>query len=62
VIKNCVEFLKPTPVLVGAGVHSEEDIRIATSLGAVGVLLATDVVKSNDPKAELLKLAGGFSV
>jgi len=29
-------------------------------LGAVGVAVATDIVKAEDPKKELLELVGGF--
>ncbi|MBI5358718.1 triose-phosphate isomerase [Candidatus Amesbacteria bacterium] len=45
------------PVLIGAGIHSPEDIKIGLKLGAKGFLLATDVVKAVDPEKELRKLA-----
>lgn len=48
------------PVLIGAGIHSPEDIRIGLKLGAKGFLLATDVVKAEDPYHELLELARAF--
>lgn len=48
------------PVLIGAGIHSPEDIRIGLKLGAKGFLLATDVVKAVDPYHELLELAKAF--
>ncbi len=48
------------PVLVGAGVHSPEDIKIALKLGARGVLLASDVVLSEGPEKELRELALAF--
>jgi triosephosphate isomerase len=48
------------PLIVGAGIHSQEDVRKSIELGAVGVGLATDVVKAEDPKKELLDLADGF--
>jgi triosephosphate isomerase (TIM) len=50
------------PVLIGAGVHSREDIRTGLSLGAKGVLLATDVVLAEDPETELRELAQAFEV
>lgn len=48
------------PVLIGAGIHSPEDIQIGLKLGAVGFLLATDVVKAEDPEKELRELAEAF--
>lgn len=49
-----------TPLIVGAGIKSQEDIRISMRLGAVGVAVASDVVKSQDPRKELLELLQGF--
>lgn len=60
IIKDFVKEIKNIPILVGAGVHSQEDVRIAIKLGTVGILVATDVVLAKDPKQELLDLAGGF--
>jgi len=48
------------PLIVGAGIHSQEDIRKSLSLGAVGFAVATDIVKAEDPKKELLDLVEGF--
>lgn len=48
------------PLLVGAGVHSKDDVKRSLELGAMGVLLATDIVKAEDPKKELLDLLEGF--
>ncbi|KKS32714.1 MAG: Triosephosphate isomerase [Candidatus Amesbacteria bacterium GW2011_GWA2_42_12] len=48
------------PVLVGAGVHSAEDVKIALKMGAKGILVATDVVKASDPEKELRELAEAF--
>jgi len=61
IIRKMAELF-PGRLIVGAGVHSKEDVRIALSLGASGVLLATDVVKSKDPEKDLRELAEGFSV
>lgn len=41
------------PLLVGAGIKNGEDVRIALELGAVGVLVASGVVKAKDPGAVL---------
>lgn len=48
------------PLIVGAGIHSQEDIRKGLSLGAVGFAVATNIVKAPDPKSSLLELIGGY--
>jgi triosephosphate isomerase len=48
------------PLIVGAGVSSMEDVKKSLELGAVGVAVATAVVKATDPKAKLLELTEGF--
>lgn len=48
------------PLIVGAGIHSQADIRKSLSLGAIGFAVATDIVKATDPKKELLDLVEGF--
>ncbi len=48
------------PLVVGAGIHSQEDIRKSLSLGAVGFAVATDIVKAVDPRKELMDLVEGF--
>lgn len=48
------------PLIVGAGIHSQEDIRKSLSLGAVGFAIATNIVKAADPKAALLELIEGY--
>lgn len=60
VIKDFVKEIKQIPVLVGAGVHSQKDVKAALKLGAKGILVATDVVLAENPEKELLDLAGGF--
>lgn len=50
-----------TPLIVGAGINSQLDVRKSLELGAVGVAVATDVVKATDPKAELTDLTQGFT-
>lgn len=46
-------------VLCGAGVSIGEDVRIALELGAEGILIASAVVKADDPKEKMLELAEG---
>jgi triosephosphate isomerase len=55
-----VARLSGEPLIVGAGVSSMEDIKKSLELGAVGVAIATAVVKSPDPKAKLIELVEGF--
>jgi triosephosphate isomerase len=45
-------------VLCGAGVKTAGDISAALDLGAVGVLLASGVVKADEPETVLRELAG----
>jgi len=58
VIKKAVKLTK-IKVLVGAGVNSHEDLRTALRLGAVGVLVASDIVKARNPRKELVELVTG---
>jgi len=46
-------------VLCGAGISTSRDVRAAIELGAEGVLLASGVVKAEDPKQVLRDLASG---
>jgi triosephosphate isomerase len=48
------------PLIVGAGIHSMDDVKRSLELGAVGVAVATDIVKAVDPKKELFDLVEGF--
>jgi len=60
IISDFVAKIKEVPVLVGAGVHQKEDVQKALGLGVKGVLVSSDIVLSENPKQELLNLAGGF--
>ena len=61
IVKDTVEALKRiapnVKVLTGAGVKTREDVKMALELGTYGVLLASGVVKAEDPKKVLLSLA-----
>ncbi|KXA91523.1 triosephosphate isomerase [candidate division MSBL1 archaeon SCGC-AAA259D18] len=46
-------------VLCGAGVSIGEDVKIALELGSEGILIASAVVKADDPKKAMLNLANG---
>jgi triosephosphate isomerase len=60
VIKDFVTEIKNIPVLVGAGIRSQQDVKRGIELGAVGILVSSDIILAQDPKKELLDLAGGF--
>ena len=64
IVQDTVDAVKAVDskvkVLCGAGVKTGEDVRKAIELGAEGVLLASGVVKSKDPKATLLDLVSGI--
>jgi triosephosphate isomerase len=53
-VKHVNERIK---VLCGAGVTNGDDVIIAQKLGADGILVASGVVKANNPEAALLDLA-----
>lgn len=60
IVENTVEAVKEVnksiSVLCGAGIKNGEDVKAAIELGADGVLLASGVVKSKDPKSTILDL------
>jgi triosephosphate isomerase len=60
IIEKTVESVKSVngaiSVLCGAGIKTGEDVRKAIELGTSGVLLASGVVKSKDPRAALIDL------
>jgi triosephosphate isomerase len=47
-------------VIVGAGVHNADDVRTAIKLGAIGVLVASAVTKSDNPEKVLNDLVNGL--
>ncbi|OWT33891.1 triose-phosphate isomerase [Methanobrevibacter sp. 87.7] len=60
VVKGTVDKVKSinkdVKVLCGAGISTGEDMRSAIDLGAEGVLLASGIVKAEDPRNALLDL------
>lgn len=60
IIEKSVKLIGEGKVLVGAGVKNGEDVGIALSLGASGVLLASGVTKSDDPYGVLMDLVAGL--
>lgn len=62
IIADFVKEITGIPILVGAGIHKQEDVKKALELGAKGVLVSHAVVEAQDPKNVLLELAGGFTL
>ncbi len=60
VVSDAVESASPTPLLVGAGVNSAEDISRGLELGARGVLVSSSIVKAKDPAEAFKGIAQGF--
>lgn len=60
IIERAVQLVGEGKVLVGAGIRDPEDVTIALSLGAVGVLLASGVTKASDPYLVLQGLVSGL--
>ena len=64
IISDTVEVVKKInsniSVLCGAGVKNQEDVSKAISLGSEGILLASGVVKSSEPRKVLLDLIKGL--
>ena len=60
-IKDTVRAVgKNSVVLVGAGIHTQEDVARSVELGAYGVLVASGVVKSTNVRKELISLVKGL--
>ncbi len=56
IIPKAVKMCNNIPLLVGAGIKSNEDMKIALKNGAKGVLLASHFVLSKDPEKFLMDL------
>src|SRR5512141_2457257 len=52
IISQAAEIAKGfgLPLILGAGIHSQQDVRTGLSLGAIGFAVATDIVKAETPK------------
>ena len=60
IIKKIVEKYPKIPILVGAGIHSKEDVIASLKLGAKGVLISAFIIKAKDPEKELTEIASAF--
>jgi triosephosphate isomerase len=65
VILNTVDRVrkvnKDVIILTGAGISPGDDARKAVELGTQGVLVASAVMKSSDPKRKMLELANALA-
>ncbi len=64
IIAQAVEIAKEAgiPLVVGAGIHSAEDVKKTVELGSVGIAVATNIVKAENPAEALKNLAQGFTI
>ncbi len=60
IIQQVVQAVPQIPILVGAGVKDQNDVRVSLQLGAKGVALASAAILVKDQKAVLEDLAKGF--
>lgn len=62
VIKEAADIAKLAgiPLIVGAGIKSQEDIRKSLELGAVGFAVASSILLAEDPRRVILELTEGF--
>lgn len=62
IISEAVQVARDSslPLVVGAGIKSEEDVRKSIELGAVGVAVASSIVTAENPIKSLEKLVKGF--
>jgi triosephosphate isomerase len=61
VLESVVETVDGrAPVLTGAGVKTQEDVRKALELGSKGILVASGVIKAKDPEQALRDLVKPF--
>lgn len=60
IITKSVKNSGNIPLLCGAGVKNKQDVKKAIELGAKGILVASGVVKSKNPKKSIIDLLEGF--
>jgi triosephosphate isomerase len=60
IIKKIVEKYPKIPILVGAGIHSKEDVKVSLKLGAKGILISSFIIKAKDPEKALNEIASAF--
>jgi triosephosphate isomerase len=59
-IQDAVALVGKGKLLVGAGIKTAEDVKLALKYGAAGVLVSSVVTKAHDPEKALEELLKGF--
>lgn len=59
VLKDSIAMIDPEKVLVGAGIKEKQDVALAISHGAAGVLVSSGITTAADPESVLRELAEG---
>ncbi|MCC7197426.1 triose-phosphate isomerase [Candidatus Peregrinibacteria bacterium] len=59
-IQDAVAMMGKGKVLVGAGIKTAEDVKLALKFGAAGVLVSSVVTRAHDPEKALEELLKGF--
>ncbi len=62
IISKAVKILEKEniPLIIGAGIHSKEDIKTGVERGAKGAFVSTGVIKAQDKKKAISELIEGF--
>lgn len=60
IVRQVVDMAGQERILIGAGIHSAEDIKVGLELGAFGFLIASDVMLAKDPEERLRELVKGY--
>jgi len=60
VIEDSLQQAGSVPLVVGAGVKNTEDVRKSVEMGAVGVLVASGVVRAKDQEKAVRELVAGL--
>lgn len=58
-IKKAATFSNQ-PLIIGGGIRSTQDVKLALKLGAQGILVASEFAKSSNPQTTLDQLIAGF--
>ena len=57
---QAVKAIACIPLITGAGIKSEEDVRLTVKLGSRGVVVAPQVMRAHDKEKAIRELAGGL--
>ncbi|MFB6193055.1 MAG: triose-phosphate isomerase [Candidatus Nanohaloarchaea archaeon] len=60
IIEEAVEAASPVPALTGAGIKATEDVSKSVDLGCEGVLVASGIIKAEEPGEEANELVKGL--